>query len=254
MQCDQLRQLAQRLPNAPVSVPPEAPTLWISRAHSRRQLEQAGNQVQLEPAQGREMTFYRNNMMHLFVLPGLCLLLVRRSSKPLPQLITRMLWVLYPYLQAELFLPWPEPDFSAVAAQLRQSLLDQGLLTREGKQLRASDSDTALCLMRNAEPVLLRYYLLCRILQHYKALEQDELMERSLQLAAKLQHEFGFDSAEYADKRVLSGFVEQLIDREILQLKGSQIQPRISLDGLMQQARGLLTERRLNFIDQQLDD
>ncbi|MCP8690286.1 1-acyl-sn-glycerol-3-phosphate acyltransferase [Marinobacterium sedimentorum] len=253
MQCDQLRQLAQRLPNAPVSVPREAPAHWIARARARRQLEQAGNQIQLEPAQGREMTFYRNNMMHLFVLPGLCLLLVRRSAKPLPQLITRMLRVLYPYLQAELFLPWPEPDFSAVAAQLRKSLLDQGLLTREGKELHASDSDTALCLMRNAEPVLLRYYLLCRILQRYKALEQDELMEKSLQLAAKLQREFGFDSAEYADKRVLSGFVEQLIDREILQLNGSQIQPRISLDGLMKQARGLLTERRLNFIDQQLD-
>lgn len=253
-QCGQLLQLAQALPNAPASVPPEPPSNWITRARARRQLEQTHNQVQLQPAQAREMTFYRNNMMHLFVLPGLCLLLVRRSTNPLPQLITRMLRVLYPYLQAELFLPWPEQNFSAVAAKLRQILLDQGLLTRDGKQLRASDGDTALCLMRNAEPVLLRYYLLCRLLQRYGALDQDVLIEKALQLAANLQREFGFDSPEYADKRVLNGFVEQLLDRGILQRTEKRIQARVSLDALMKQARSLLTQRLLSFVDQQLND
>ncbi|UTW14038.1 1-acyl-sn-glycerol-3-phosphate acyltransferase [Marinobacterium rhizophilum] len=252
-QGDALLQLAQQLPNPPVSVPPDPAEHWIQRARARHQLALEDNQVRLQPAQAREMTFYRNNMMHLFVLPGLCLLLVRRSANPLPQLITRMLKVLYPYLQAELFLPWPEQGFTAVAADLRRTLLNQGLLSRAGKTLMASDSDTALCLMRNAEPLLLRYYLLCRILQRYGDLGKEELIEKSLRLAAKLQREFGCESADYADKRVLTGFVEQLLDRDILQFSNDQVAPRVSLEALLNQARSLLTQRLLDFIDQQLE-
>jgi glycerol-3-phosphate O-acyltransferase len=79
------------------------------------------------------------------------------------------------------------------------------------------------------------------------------LIEKSLQLAANLQREFGFDSPEYADKRVLNGFVEQLLERGILQLSDGQIQPRVSLDALLKQARSILTPRLLSFIDQLLD-
>ena len=252
-ECQRLQVLAQALPNAPVSVPPSPPAHWISRALARGQLASAAGQVRLTPAQAREMTFYRNNLMHLFVLPGLCLLLVRRSANPLPQLITRMLRLLYPYLQAELFLPWQEESFSAQAGKIRTLLLEQGLLRRDGRLLRTSMDETALCLMRTAEPVLLRYYLLFRILGRYPSLEAAVLIERALEIAARLQREFGFDSPDYADKRVLEGFVAQLLDRGILQRHGNQVQARVLLETLMDQARSLLRPRLLAFIDSQLD-
>ncbi|MFC6671767.1 SlyX family protein [Marinobacterium aestuariivivens] len=248
-----LSALACVLPNAPAGIPDRRPRLWIEQARQRGQLEIDGAMTQLAAPQAREMTFYRNNLLHFFVLPGLCLLLVRRSPNPLPQLVTRMLKVLYPYLQAELFLPWDETGFTKVAALLRRRLIERGLLSLDGRHLVAGECDTALALMRSVEPLLLRYYLLFRLLEREGRLPPQSLVERALDLARKLHREFGFDSAEYADRRVLETFLAQLLDRGILVQREELLETAVDIGGLMRQARQLLTPRLINFIDEQLE-
>ncbi|NVK42785.1 MAG: glycerol-3-phosphate 1-O-acyltransferase PlsB [Oceanospirillaceae bacterium] len=249
-----LRELAGRLPNAPISSPPATPESWISAAARRNQLEQTPQDVSLNQAQAREMTFYRNNLMHFWLLPGLCLLLVRRSPNPLPQLITRMLKVLYPYLRSELFLPWEENDFTPAAARTRQALLDTGLLQHEGRLLVADESDTALTLMRTAEPILLRYYALFRLLERRGASDMETLLDASQTLARRLQREFGFDSAEYADRRIIQGFIDQLLDRDILRDTDGRLAFNVEVGPLMRQARQILTGHLVAFIEAQLDE
>ncbi|GGO82155.1 glycerol-3-phosphate acyltransferase [Marinobacterium nitratireducens] len=249
-----LQELAQALPNAPATVPDSTPAAWIRAAAARGQLDTDGSRTWLNAGQAREMTFYRNNMMHLWTLPGLCLLLVRRSDNPLPQLITLMLKVLYPYLRSELFLPWDDDDFTPAAARTRQALIARGLLRLDGRRLVAEESDAALTLMRTAEPVLLRYYALFRLLERRGAIEMPALLDASQALTERLQREFGFDSPEYADRRVLRGFIDLLLDRAILRCDRDRVAFNTDVDGLMRQARQVLTAHLVAFIDEQLDE
>jgi glycerol-3-phosphate O-acyltransferase len=62
------------------------------------------------------MTYYRNNVLHIFALPSLvaCCFLNNRALS-LNKLV-ELCGLVYPFLRSELFLPWPEEDLGQVRA------------------------------------------------------------------------------------------------------------------------------------------
>lgn len=252
----QLRQLAAllpELPNAPLAMPEAAPDQWFGHTAQLGILApDKDNLIELTPAQCGELVMYRNNILHLTVLPGLILLLIQRLNKPMTQSVSRILKQLYPILQNELFLPWPAAELGQTIHSLLHSLARQGLIEQQEKRWQLCQAPLALTLIQTTEPVLMRYYIGLSLLQKYPGISEEDLLDSALQLADQVHTLFGFESREYADRKVFKRFIELQIQAGVLQREGDQIQAAINLRAVFRQSEKVLRKQLLGFIQARL--
>lgn len=74
------------------------------------------------------MTYYRNNVLHIFALPSLLASFFQSSSRMTRDQILRYTRALYPFLQSELFIRWPLNELDEVVDQWLAAFVEQGLL------------------------------------------------------------------------------------------------------------------------------
>ena len=77
------------------------------------------------------MTYYRNNVLHIFALPALLASFFQSTSRMSREQILRYTRALYPYLQSELFIRWTLDELDAVVDQWLEAFVEQGLLRFE---------------------------------------------------------------------------------------------------------------------------
>ncbi len=247
-----LSVLLKRLPNAPAGIAKGDPSDWLYNAAQRKQLSLEDGEVFLYEDQAQEMAFYRNQLHHLTLLPGLYLLLASRYPKPMPHTLPRLLTPLYPYLKAELCLPWCSEELSPALKKIRINLEKRGLLIRQTKYLEVSDQSLAYVLMQTAEPVLLRYYLVFRLLATGHQLTKQGVIEESQRIAASLHRQFGFHSPEYSDKNVLNVFVDTLLEQHVLAEASQRLISLINNDALLKRAHQILNPQHTAWIEHAL--
>lgn len=251
-QVQALTQLLQQLPNAPVAIPEQPVDLWIDAALARDQLSDQDGQLYLSEQQAQEMTFYRNQLHHISLLPGICLLLVSRYPRALPALLPHLFTPLYPYLQAELSLPWQLSELDEVLPKSLHALQKVQLLSSHQRRLRVCQTPLAYVLMQGAEPVLLRYYLVFRLLSWGHPLSYQDLLEESQRIASALHQRFGFHSPEYSDQGVLSLFIATLQQQQVITEQQGALTSQINPHPLIKRARQILNRQYVAFIETQL--
>lgn len=62
-----------------------------------------GDIIAIEDNQGVLLTYFRNNILHLFIMPSLIASLVQHNGKIIRDDIHEVIQTLYPFLKAELF-------------------------------------------------------------------------------------------------------------------------------------------------------
>ena len=194
----------------------------------QRQPHKLGELVRSSDEVAVLMTYYRNNIQHLFALPSLiACAFIANPVVPTADL-QRLAWRVYPYVAAELFLKWSEDELAAqVDAQLT-ALAKLGVLERctlqdgaEGWRRPASSTPAAVQLSLLAESsvqTIERYYLVISALTHadpgtYTA---KELSERCQLMAQRIEMVYGFDSPEFADRALFDQFIALLQRRGVV--------------------------------------
>ncbi|MBY4679003.1 1-acyl-sn-glycerol-3-phosphate acyltransferase [Marinobacterium arenosum] len=248
-----LRQLNQLLERGGIPVPTGLPSAWLMEFWQIGLIGLRHNRIELQQSQRLELGFYRNQLLHQLILPGLWLLLAQRLG-PLPsQTVNRIIHRLYPYLQAELFLP----DSSELTAQLRRwrdSLAAQGLIEQRDKRWQCLETPLAALLCRTVEPVLARYYLMLRLLARYRTIDRQELIEESRQRALELHRLFGFRSPEYGARELYSGFIDSLIQQRIIRADDQQLACQRDPTAMLRQAEKVLLPQLKAELDRQLNE
>lgn len=226
---------------------------WLIDAEKRKQLQIHGNDISLTDSQKQELCFYRNNIQHILILPALTLLLAYRSPNPSVQRMNRMIRTLYPFLQAELFLPTSEGKLTPALKKIREALITQGLLEDNGNHYSPllQHSLTAT-LMLTAESVVLRYYIVIRALFHFKELTEEDLTDTYLDITGKIHLQYGYISSEYSDKTVLLTFLTQLEKQELLTKRENRLTLNFNTDSLFKESQHILRASLTELIDQQL--
>ena len=173
------------------------------------------------------LSYFRNNVLHLFTAPAwiaVCFLNNRRMARAQLQRIGR---ALYPFLQAELFLPWDEDGFAeridrTLAVFVREGLLQQvgddegGILQRS-----AGQTDEVFRLRATGHPLqqaFERYYIAISVLVKNGpgTLSAGEL-ESLCQLAAqRLSLLYANTAPEFFDKGLFRGFIQQLRELKLV--------------------------------------
>ena len=225
--------LLRKVPYSPHTTLPEGDALGLI-GHVKgmglvaEQQDALGRILYLDEANAVLMTYYRNNILHIFALPGLLASFFQSSSRISRELIGQYARALYPYLQAELFLRWEPEQLDEVIDQWLQALVEQGLLRLEnGVYLRPAPSSRQFVLLtllaRTITQTLQRFYMATALLlnsgQH--SLSAEELEDLCVMMAQRLSILHGLNAPEFFDKSLFRHFIQTLVSQGVLRPDGS---------------------------------
>jgi glycerol-3-phosphate O-acyltransferase len=191
----------------------------------QRQSHKLGDVVRIGDELAVLMTYYRNNVLHLFTLPSLIACAFISNSVVRTEDIQRLAWRVYPYVAAELFLKWSEAELGAVVDRLLRVLGELGVLERleaEDAWRRPSPSSPRaiqLSLLAQASvQIIERYYLAIATLTHAGSgvLTAKALAERCQLTAQRITMLYGFNSPEFSDRAMFDNFIGLLLRRRVI--------------------------------------
>ena len=233
----QLELYASLLRQAPYS-----PRVWVTGTDGaamirygeslgilRRQKHELGDVVQMPVEKSILTSYFRNNALHLLLMPSLlaCAFL---SNPSVPRAdVQRLARRVYPYVADEYFLRWSEAELPGVVDELLEDLLNHGLLTanedRSVWHRPPAETPEAVQLSVLAQvtvPILERYYLaLALLLKAGTGRLNQEALERQCQLmASRMALLYEINSPEFFDRALFQNFLALLRDRKVLSVDG----------------------------------
>jgi len=196
-----------------------------------RQKHPLGDIMRMNAENAVLATYYRNNILHLFAMPSLLACAFVSNTTMRTADIQRLVWRVYPYISAELFLRWDETQVGAVADSLLDTFVQlnllQGNADRSEWQRPPPTSLEAIRLSVLAQATiqtLERYYLAIALLLQAGSgtITHEALEERCHLMAQRMTLLYGLNSPEFVDKSLFRNFIELLRRRNVIQLSEDQ--------------------------------
>ncbi|MFH8133033.1 glycerol-3-phosphate 1-O-acyltransferase PlsB [Pantoea osteomyelitidis] len=219
---EQLECYTQLLRNVPYSPDATVPDLsaqaLLDHAMSMNKFEteqdNIGDIIILPREQAVLMTYYRNNIHHMLVMPSLIAAIVQQHREISDAELLRQVSLIYPMLKSELFLRWDNTELPALLEALSAELARQGLLTRQDGMLKftAARYRTLQLLAAGIRETLQRYAITFSILSAKPTINRGTLEKESRTLAQRLSVLHGINAPEFFDKAVFTTLVLTLRD------------------------------------------
>ncbi|WP_433587362.1 glycerol-3-phosphate 1-O-acyltransferase PlsB [Providencia alcalifaciens] len=161
------------------------------------------------------MTYYRNNIHHLLVLPSLIASMVLHHERINREEIHQQVGLIYPFLKAELFMRY---DTNALVSTV-DTLIDE---LNSQKLICLKDDNMVVLNPRRIRPLQLlaagvretlqRYAITLSLLNASPEVSRNTLEKESRMLAQRLSVLHGINAPEFFDKAVFSTLVDTLKD------------------------------------------
>jgi glycerol-3-phosphate O-acyltransferase len=182
-----------------------------------------GDIVSMSEHEAVLMTYFRNNIQHLFAVPAsiaCCFIQGRRLAHSELQRLIRMI---YPFMRIELHLQWGDDDVDEVTSAAIDALIDEGILTREGDLLVRPPTGSApafqlMMLGQSMVPMLQRFYLVVALLIRNGSgtLSRAKLEGLCQKSAQRLSMIYGLHSPDFFDKALFQDFIRTLRERGVV--------------------------------------
>ncbi len=227
-QLDDYKRLLQSLPYTDlVEIPEGDGKDWIAYAEKMGMVSVAshtlGDIIQADDYQAVSLSYYRNNVFHIFAMPSLLAsLFVNNRDHDLEEIQT-LCKFLYPFFKAELFLRWDLEELPEVIDTWLEALVGLGLLERQGNRFSrpAANSNEYVKLAGFASVAMQtqeRYFLTLSLLNKVGSghINAKELEEQSSVLASRISVLHGISTPEFFDKNLFRTLIEQLLSQGLL--------------------------------------
>ncbi len=233
------------------SLPDDTPRDWLAEAawlgFIERRPQALGELILANRQQATLLTWYRNNVQHLFALPALVAFAFRNNPRFDLETLNQRLAPAWPLVAREQFASLPAADFRQALGVTLDTLTRHGLLERHNDSWQrpaelSVEAEQLQLLGRLAQPTLERGYLLLAALlsRPSASLTREELEEHSHQLAERLTLLSGLNAPEFFDRRLFSGLLDTLESEGWLWQENA----KLAFDSLLQEA---LTRSRSLF-------
>jgi len=220
---DQLSCYSELLRNVPYSsestLPDMTPQQLLDHAleMNKFSIEQdtLGEIIVLPREQAVLMTYYRNNIHHLLVLPSLLSSIILQHKSLTYDELLKQVKLIYPMLKRELFLHWSDEQLEPEIKRLLDELCRQALITESEGVIAATSSQkyrTLQLLAAGVRETLQRYAITFTILSAKPTINRGTLEKESRTLAQRLSVLHGINAPEFFDKAVFTGLVLTLRD------------------------------------------
>ena len=229
----------------------------------QRKTDALGDIISMDEKTAISMTYYRNNVLHIFAIPSLISCFFVNSANITRKEILRISAILYPYLQAELFLQWTQHEALAVVQKWLDCLVEEGLITQgqddngEACYFQPDPSTSEYIMLnvfsRSIVQTLERFYMVISLLLRNGSgnIEAEALEHQSGVLAQRLSIIHGLNAPEFFDKSLFRGFIAQMRHHGVLEI--TQTNKLVFGDNIQRvadQAHSLLTTEIRHSIDQ----
>lgn len=188
-----------------------------------------GEIIRLDRQSAVLMTYYRNNIQHLFVLPSLVASIVLHHEAISKDLIIQSINRIYPFLQAELFLHFDQNDVRNQVEAILQEFTRQQLIKNESEMLMINRHRIRTLQLHSAgvREVLQRYYISLSILIEQPEISRNELEKESRSIAQRLSVLHGINAPEFFDKALFSTFSNTLKEQGYFDEEGNAVVAKV---------------------------
>ncbi len=164
-------------------------------------------------------TYYRNNVLHLFVVPAWIACCFQNNRRMSRAGVLRLGRTLYPFIQNELFLPWSEDEFAArlqttidvfVAEGLLEYDAEHGMINRGPGQ--TDEVFRLRSIAHSLQQAFERYFIAIAVLVKNgpRVLSAGELENLCQMSAQRLSLLFAPAAPEFFDRTLFRGFIQKL--------------------------------------------
>lgn len=166
---------------------------------------QVGDMTFLRPSRGQtlQLTYFNNNILHLFALPALIAIILIRNGHIKREEVNVHTRSIFYFLRHELYSPVPESELDSLIEKYIDLYLQEGYITSHDNILYISGDGYAefSILSRTIRSHLIRYLIGVVALKQTadNTIKVDSLIKRCLILAKKLSPEITNNSPEFAD-------------------------------------------------------
>ena len=199
-----------------------------------------GDFIYLDHAHAILLTYYRNNVLHLFIMPSLIACCFINNASLDREKITQLIKIVFPFLKSEFFLPWPASEIEKLVDKALTELTSAELLSFDKhsrtykKSPISSEQHAQLTILAQViSPVLELYYMIFALLAESGSnkLSRERLEELCHLMAQRLSLMYEINSPDFFDKHLISNFINSLIkldyvsinDHEKLELAESAV-------------------------------
>lgn len=217
----------------------------------RRQAHKLGDVLYLEAREAVLVTYFRNNILHLFALPSLlaCCFVHQRELERAQ--VYRLVRLVYPFLRAELYLRWEEDELEGALDHYLAVFDELDLVKSEGDHLVRPSGDNAAVtriqvLAQAVLQTLQRFYMTIALLVQSGSgkLTQDELEELCQLTAQRLSLLHEFQGPDFFHRALFRDFIAMMKRRKLLRTgEDDKLEFDPDLEKLDEDARLILSRR-----------
>ena len=216
-----------------------------------------GDIIAIEDNQAVLLTYFRNNVLHLYILPSLIAALVEHNGRLERADLINVIKALYPFLKAELFLKWDLKELEPIIDQYSEALVNEKLITVDHEQTLYSptpNSDQHKQLLILAKPVkqsLERYFMTIALITQRGSgkISGKQVEELSHLLGQRLSVLYDFNSPEFFDKALFQSFLKVLTQLNYIEINDGLIEYQERLSNIAQNAHLVLDESTLHMLE-----
>jgi len=201
------------------TLPDEPAQALVDRTLALNRFEQSqdayGEMVSPKDDNAVLLTFYRNNILHMFALPSLIMAAVFAHKKLSSNALCELVEQLFPLLKREFFMHQSVEEALEYVNNLIEYMTSIGLLRQSNGHLEQPEAThirfhSAWLLSRAMQETWQRYAIVLRVLEKEETIGRSRLEKQSQVIAERLSALYGMHSPEFYDKNVLSSFVVAL--------------------------------------------
>ena len=175
--------------------------------------DEYGTIIKLDNKNAILMSYYRNNVVHLFAIPAIIAAELTHASTTTLEALQQTVKQILPLLKNEMFITIEDAD--KYVQNIVKHFIDKGLITETDGQLsianRNSMGGLQLSLMSKImKDTLQRYALAFNRIQQVHGIQRGELEADCLKLAKRLLTLHDIKAPEYFDKKLISSFVTSI--------------------------------------------
>jgi glycerol-3-phosphate O-acyltransferase len=184
-----------------------------------------GEVIHMEERTAVLMTYFRNNILHLFAIPASVACCFIQGQELERTELQRLIRLSYAFMKKELCLKWDFDEIDDVTSEAINSLNDLGILSF-GKRKKTlvrppAGSEKAfqlLMLGQSMVPMLQRFYLVIAILVGNGSgeLSRGRLETLCQQSAERLSMIYGLHSPDFFNKSLFHDFIKTLQEQDVL--------------------------------------
>ncbi|MGR5069901.1 MULTISPECIES: glycerol-3-phosphate 1-O-acyltransferase PlsB [Vibrio] len=182
-----------------------------------------GDIISLDRSQSILMTYYRNNIIHLFALPSLIAQMIIRQRNLSVEKIQENVAQIYPFLKKELFLSYKEEKLNDLVVKILNEFAEQKMISLDGGKLEINQSNNQplVLLGRTITETLQRYSIAMNLLVADQELGKSDLEQQSQDIAQRLGRLHGINAPEFFDKGVFTAMFNTLKEQQYLDSDGN---------------------------------